>query len=66
MSELEERVDRYKKDVEKIEKAAERAQCRFFQPITKFLTSLPAEARKLTESRGVKLSDEDLDEYRQL
>ncbi|TIB71418.1 hypothetical protein E3Q08_01295, partial [Wallemia mellicola] len=66
VSELEERVDRYKKDVEKIEKAAERAQCRFFQPITKFLTSLPAEARKLTESRGVKLSDEDLDEYRQL
>ncbi|EIM22666.1 hypothetical protein WALSEDRAFT_59880 [Wallemia mellicola CBS 633.66] len=51
VSELEERVDRYKKDVEKIEKAAERAQ---------------SEARKLTESRGVKLSDEDLDEYRQL
>ena len=38
-------------DVDKIEKAAERAQ---------------DEARKLTESRGIKLSETDLREYRQL
>ena len=51
VTELEERVGRYKKDVEKIEKAAERAQ---------------EEARKITESRGIKFSEEDLNEYRTL
>lgn len=51
VEELQQCVNRYKVDVDKIEKAAERAQ---------------AEARKLTESRGIKLSEEDLNEYRQL
>ncbi|TIB40096.1 hypothetical protein E3P86_00824 [Wallemia ichthyophaga] len=51
VEELQECVNRYKVDVDKIEKAAGRAQ---------------AEARKLSEQRGVNLSDEDLNEYRQL